>query len=304
MIAAPTKWSRPTIGPSVAIADAFGALCNAALAQIAANALGVARGVDPEYLHQLRVGARRFLSALRTFRPLLKRKPAKAIVQELRDAMQVFGAARDWDVFLETLERAGATKALVSSATQQRMYATTQARALAGSAAFRETQSHVRAWLEKDPWRASAKPMQAILGYASDSLDRAQRQLRKRARDIDWRDRRERHRVRIALKRLRYACDFFADCFPGRPVRPFLARLSELQDTLGELNDLSVAHTLLGEVPVDGKRVQRWLTRRERDLIASLSRDWEAFARKRPYWQRAKATRTARQTPRASASRA
>ena len=304
MIAAPTKWSRPTIGPTVSVADAFAALCNAALAQIAANALGVARGVDPEYLHQLRVGARRFLSAMRTFRPLLKRKCAKAIAQELRDAMQVFGPARDWDVFLETVERAGASKTFVASATQQREVTTAQARALARSAAFRETQGHVRGWLDKDPWRASAKPTQAILGYASDSLDRAHRRLGKRARDIDWRDRRERHRVRIALKRLRYACDFFADCFPGRPVRPFLARLSELQDTLGELNDLAVAHTLLSEVPVDAKRLQRWLTRREGDLIASLSRDWEAFARRRPYWRHAKASRAARQTPRASASRA
>ena len=302
MIAAPAKWSCPTIGPKVGIADAFAALCNAALAQIAANAPGVARGADPEYLHQLRVGVRRLLSAMRTFRPLLKRKRARAPSNDLRDAMQVFGTARDWDVFLGTLERAGASKAFIASATEQRMATSSRARALAGSAAFRETQNHVREWLEKNPWRAAAKPTRAILDYASDSLDRAQRRLAKRARDIDWHRRGERHRVRIALKRLRYACDFFADCFPGRPVRPFLARLSELQDTLGELNDLSVARRLLIEVPVDGERVQRWLARRERDLIVSLSRDWEAFARQRPYWQHAKASRTARQTPRASAS--
>src|SRR5690242_14879681 len=149
MMAAPAKWPRPTIGPDVAIADAFAALCNAALAQIAANAPGVARGADPEYLHQLRVGVRRLLSAMRTFRPLLKRKRAKAIAQELRDTMPVFGTSRDWDVFLDTLKRAAASKMLAASAARQREDATAQAKVLAGSAAFQQTQDHLRQWLEQ-----------------------------------------------------------------------------------------------------------------------------------------------------------
>ena len=304
MIAAPAKWSRPTIGPKVGIAEAFAPLCNAALAQIAANTPGVARGADPEYLHQLRVGVRRLLSAMRTFRPLLKRKRAKALANDLRVAMQVFGSARDWDVFLVTLKRAKAEEALAVSAARQRLDAAAQARTLAGSAAFQQTQDRARRWLEKGPWRASAQPHHAIRGYAGISLDGAYRRLSKRARDIDWRDQRERHRVRIALKRLRYAADFFADCFSSPKIRPFLARLSALQDTLGELNDLAVAHTLLGELPGHGKRVRHWLARRERELIASLSRDWAAFARIRPYWLPEEAPRATRQTLRPSASRA
>ena len=120
----------------------------------------------------------------------------------------------------------------------------------------------------------------------------------------EFRERAIANSERIALKRLRYACDFFADCFPARPVRPFLRRLSALQDTLGALNDLAVAQILLGELPEDGKRVGRWLRRRERELIASLSREWSAFARMRPYWQRAEVPPAARRTPRASTSRA
>ena len=302
MIAAPAKWSRPTIGPSVAIADAFAALCHAALAQISANAPGVARGADSEYLHQLRVGVRRLLSVLRTFRPLLKRKRVKAITRELRDAMAVFGPSRDWDVFEVTLKRAGASKALAASSVAQRADAAAHARAFAGSAAFQQMQNLVRAWLEKDPWRASTKAAHPIVDYAHRGLDKAHARLSKRARGIDWRDERQRHRVRIALKRLRYASDFFADCFPRRPVQPFLARLSALQDTLGELNDLAVARTLLGDLPVEKKRVTQWLARRERELISSLSREWAAFAQMRPYWEQA--PDATRRRPRPSASRA
>jgi len=302
--AAPAKWSRPAIGPSTAIGDAFASLCTAALAQIAANAPGVARGADPEYLHQLRVGVRRFLSAMRTFRPLLRRKRAKAVASELRDAMQAFGTARDWDVFVVTLKRAAPSKALVSSAARQRAAATAHARALAGSPEFRQIRHRARRWIEEGPWRTSAQPQRGVLAFACNALDRAQRRLGKRAADIDWRNRRQRHRVRIALKRLRYGCDFFADCFPAHPVQPFLAQLGALQDTLGELNDLAVARALLDELQADGKRVRGVLAQRERDLIASLSREWAAFARMRPYWQHAAAPRAERRTPRPSANRA
>jgi len=287
--AAPAKWSRPAVGPNSTISDAFARLCTAALAQVAANAPGVARGADPEYLHQLRVGARRFLSAMRTFRPLLKRTRAKALAGELRDAMQVFGTARDWDVFVVTLQSAAPSKALASSAARRRAAAIAQARALAGSPEFREIQHRARRWLDEDPWRISAQPERAVLAFACNALDRARRRLGKRAADIDWRDRRQRHRVRIALKRLRYSCDSFADCFPARRVGPFLTQLGALQDTLGELNDLAVARALVGELQADGKRVRAMLAQRERNLIASLAREWAAFTRMRPYWQRAAA---------------
>ena len=55
----PAKWMRPPIAENATASDAFAVLCGAALAQIGANALGVAEGRDPEYLHQMRVGVRR-----------------------------------------------------------------------------------------------------------------------------------------------------------------------------------------------------------------------------------------------------
>ena len=303
MKAAPAKWSRPLIGEKVAVSAAFAALCTAALAQVAANAPGVAGGDDPEYLHQLRVGLRRLLSAMRSFRPLLKRERAKAVARPLREAMQVFGAARDWDVFIVTLQRAQASPALRSSAERQRAGLAEQARAHAGSAEFQSEQEAVLRWLEDAPWRSSARPDEPLIGYARAALSRGHRKLHARASDIDWRDRERRHAVRIALKRLRYGCDFFAGLFPARAVTPFLRRLGQLQDSLGELNDIAVAHALLAELAGNGDDVRRWLARRERVLIASLATDWAAFQGLAPYWQPA-ARRGRRRKPRASASRA
>jgi triphosphatase len=284
--APPAKWLRPLIPRHAAVGDAFAALCNAALAQIAANAPGVARGDDPEYLHQLRVGMRRLLSALRAFRPLLRRKRADAVARPLRKMMRLLGAARDWDVFLETLAQAKLSNALALRAAHERAAAQRATRELVNSRAFRDARSRTLSWLEAEPWRAGDAPAQPLVSFARRSLERTHAKLLKRARRIDWRDVERRHAVRIALKRLRYGCDFFAPCFSPRAVPPYLARLAALQDTLGQLNDIAVARVLLDELAAENElSVRRRLARRERELIASAAKDWTALARKRPYWQ-------------------
>jgi triphosphatase len=299
---APAKWQRPPIEETAAASDAFATLCAAALAQIAANAAGVAHGKDPEYLHQLRVGTRRLRSALRAFRPLLKRRRAEVVEQPFKDMMQTFGAARDWDVFCQALAEAQAPAALLAVARRRRGAARRAARQVVGSTQFQLAQLAVLRWLHGEPWHSDAARAEPLARFARRSLDRLHARLLKRARKIDWRDAPRRHEVRIAVKRLRYACDFFAPCFPHQAVSPLLRALSALQDTLGELNDVAVARGLLDELaPKDAapklrqaaSQVRAGLAAREREVIASLENDWPAFVRKQPYW-RPKPARRAR----------
>ena len=49
------------------------------------------------------------------------------------------------------------------------------------------------------------------------------------------------HAVRIRCKQVRYAGEFFAPLSPRKGTKLFLAELSELQDVLGQLNDIAVA---------------------------------------------------------------
>src|SRR5690606_33236983 len=53
------------------------------------------------------------------------------------------------------------------------------------------------------------------------------------------------HALRIGVKRLRYAIEFFAPLYREREARKALAILTGLQDGLGALNDLSRAGPLL-----------------------------------------------------------
>ena len=60
---------------------------------------------------------------------------------------------------------------------------------------------------------------------------------------------RQRHRLRIRAKRLRYATEFFASTFPGEASAKrraeSLSALKDLQDALGGLNDLATRHALI-----------------------------------------------------------
>jgi len=201
--------------------------------------------------------------------------------------MQIWGAARDWDVFCETLADAAADAALLARARQKRSYARRSAAATAGSAAFHQAQLRVLRWLHRDPWKSDAARAERLARFAREALVRLHARLLKDARRIVWRDERRRHQVRIRVKRLRYACDFFSGCFPHQAVLPFIARLASLQDTLGELNDVAVGKRLLAQIALagEGSAVRRWLAARERELIGSLEPAWSAFAAKRPFWQ-------------------
>src|SRR3954451_20772642 len=59
---------------------------------------------DIEYVHHLRVGTRRAGAALEIFGPCRPDKVYKAARKQLRRMRRAAGAARDWDVFLTSLE--------------------------------------------------------------------------------------------------------------------------------------------------------------------------------------------------------
>ena len=136
--------------------------------------------------------------------------------------------------------------------------------------------------------------MNPSCAFAAASLERLHARALRDAKHIDWTDAERRHRLRIRMKRLRYACDFFAASFPGAAARPYNKRLSALQDILGELNDIAVARRLLAEIappgaarelPAAAGHVRHALAVRERMLVMSLDCAWRSFAKRRPFWR-------------------
>ena len=302
----PRKWRRPALGELATPSEAFSAIFAAALAQAGANARGVVHGGDAEYLHQMRVGLRRLRSALRAFRALVPKAAAKPLVRRLRALMPSLGAARDWDVFCETIvqigmqapDRAPAMALLLARARGKRAAARRRARITAASPKLQALLLRALRWVNGAPWGARADTAERSLArFASTALDRLHARALKQAHGIDWSDAERRHRLRIRIKRLRYACDFFAPSFPGAAARPYLKRLGALQDILGDLNDVAVARRLLLELAPRGSDagiaagaayVRHTLAERERTLVASLQPAWASFEKRRPFWRPAR----------------
>lgn len=302
-IVLPRKWRRPRLGELATPSEAFAAVFAAALTQAGANARGVAEGSDAEYLHQMRVGLRRLRSALVAFRDLVPKKAARPIVERLRGLMPPFGAARDWDVFCDGLvhlgmqepERAPAMAPLLARARGRRGAARRRARIAAASPRLQSFLLRALRWVNARPWQATAANTDGSLGaFAAAALERLHRRALREAKEVDWNDAERRHRVRIRMKRLRYACEFFAGSFAAAAVRPYIKRLEALQDILGELNDIAVARRLLATLAPRGAprlltapagRVRQTLAGRERILVSSIGTAWTAFEKRRAFWR-------------------
>jgi CHAD domain-containing protein len=150
-------------------------------------------------------------------------------------------------------------------------------------------------WVSAGPWKGRGGKAEASLGtFAAQSLERLHRKSLRQARDIDWSDASRRHRLRIRMKRLRYACEFFAASFAGAAAQPYIKRLAALQDILGDLNDIAVARRLLLEIAPRGSaaglaaaagHTRHVLAVRERMLVSSLQTAWRAFEKRRPFWR-------------------
>jgi inorganic triphosphatase YgiF len=275
-LAPPRKWRRPQFGASTTPGQALASLVGAALVQAAANAHGIVASDDPEYLHQLRVAFRRLRAIVGAFKALEPR--AKPLQRRLRRFSPILGTARDWDVFAQSLPP---RSALQDAVRKRRAASRRDVRKLVASAAFDDLLLRALQWIDKAPWLPSAEP---LVDFAARVLERLHRKALREARRLDWHDPAQRHALRIRVKRLRYACDSFAGCFPAAAVRPYLAAVERLQDDFGALNDRAVARALAAKLGGDA-RLERALVVRERRLIASLGRDWRAFAARAPFWR-------------------
>jgi triphosphatase len=223
----------------------FTAVQRASLERIETNRVAFLRSGNPDNLHQLRVGLRRLRSALRAFEAILPQKKAKRLARDARRAMRKLAAARDWDVFVAWLEQAHPRSEALMPARRMQHEARLAAQDAAGE-------------LSLEPLRPKARDLPVAL-----VLEGLERKTRKQARRMDWADPAERHELRIRVKRLRYASEFFGHR---------RAALERLQGVLGELNDVEVARELLRGIDADAEPLYRALAERERRLLGRLAR--------------------------------
>ena len=239
--------------------SAFQAILRSCLDQIAANRDATLALDAPEGPHQMRVGLRRLRSALKIHAKHLPDGSLEALDGEARALAARVGTLRDLDVLADEIVAsagAGAPPAIGLD----RLRATVQAAREGARATLRNelVDPSVNALLfdlaalaeglripsepqDGDAGAALAAPATAFAARALEKRWKAVARLGARLDDLSLE---ERHDMRKALKKLRYALEFYKSLYKRKTATPFLSTLKKLQDVFGYLNDVVMAHRL------------------------------------------------------------
>lgn len=301
MAAAAVKARPVVLSRDMCVDEGFRVIAGNCLAQMQDNEPGVMQGLDPEWIHQMRVGMRRLRSALRLFAPWIPFPPA--LQQELAWLGGELGAARDADVLADsTLPKVIEACPQEADWLPLRQLASTiagkkrrQAAEAVASVRYSRLMLGLVGWLQALRWHDSLD--EAALGALAEPLEKRATQIlgRRHEKLIKIGKRlahgtpEERHQVRIAAKKARYATEFFRSLLPAGRVKRYVRRLAALQDAFGSLNDAAVADRLLHEIEVGHPELagsacftRGYLCAATRQDLPGLAKLWEQFRSMEP----------------------
>ena len=249
----PTHAAPVALGVAMTPVAAFRHIAQSCLNHLQQNHHGAIHGDDAEYIHQMRVALRRLRAAMRLFRAALPDDLDAQLLLPLRHLMRVLGAARDLDVLtveivapvVAALPEEPRIAALASLVAERRHHAHQQAVALLGAAEYGRLLLLAMTRLNglaADEAEAADTP---LVAFAMAHLKRLRHKTLRLAHATRQDDPASLHALRIAAKRLRYALEFFAPLLPARRTATLIDHLTQLQDRLGQLNDLANAGAVL-----------------------------------------------------------
>jgi inorganic triphosphatase YgiF len=280
--------------------EAIGTIFRKCLDHLTANQGLALDTADAGSIHQMRVALRRTRSALGLLRELLPRDERKALAAEAKWLADILGDARDLDVLSsETLApvRAAfpddaALQALAAAGDAARARAQKVLAEAVGSPRYTRFVLRLGAFVESGAWQSE----ESAAALAARLLEKRAGQAKRLGKHFETLDVEGRHELRIALKKLRYAAEFFRSLFAAPRARKYLKRLTALQTALGRINDLETARRVLDGLVAAAPEADRldqagaagrvigWHTHAVAAAEGALVDEWRAFAATRPFW--------------------
>ena len=214
--------SEVALDPAMTAAAALRRITRSCVDQIVGNEATVLAGM-PEGIHQMRVGVRRLRAILSTFAPLLNHDEFSRFSDELRWLGDVLGRARNLDVFVDGLvapaiksisDVPGIT-ALNAAFAERRAAAHTDAAEAIVSPRYTALMLSLMRWSEESgATDQSAAALSCPLAkVAPRLLKRRLKLVRRRSAGFSKQSSEHRHRLRIALKKLRYAIEMLGHLY-------------------------------------------------------------------------------------------
>lgn len=294
----PVRAARSPLGADDDLLHAFRAIAFEALNAWQANVIGGLDNPHPEFTHQLRVALRRLRTLLQVFAELWPGDGATAWQAELGELAAQAGLRRDLDVLREEIvaplqeddlaqlcvpvsERLAHEAALAAHA-----FATSQHAPGAGLPMLRMARD-----LHALP---PSEPDTPLPAFAARALSGLRKSVRERQRIAAATPSREHlHALRIRLKRLRYALEFFAPLYASRKaLAAYLRDITRALDELGYLNDLAATDSLLLSWESEDPRmaaarafIAGWHARRARKTRRKALARIDSLLAARPPWR-------------------
>jgi CHAD domain-containing protein len=253
---APWNLAAPHVNGSPTAAELITATLVASAASLVDHLAAVVLDEDLEGVHRARVGIRRMRSDLKTARSLLDYRLVRPVRRELDWLMDHLGEVRDLDVLLarlqtemgalEEIDRRGA-EAVVAQALSDRTEAYERLRGAlrtARCAALLEETARIAAappFKSREAGRPAKVVMPGLVGNPLRDLLKEVKKQGKRPDDAGL------HRLRIEVKRVRYAAELAAPAV-GKKAKRSARALATVQDVLGEHNDACVAAARLRDL--------------------------------------------------------
>jgi CHAD domain-containing protein len=264
--------------------EAFRVIARSILRDLAANQAAV-RDRAPEGVHRMRIDLRRLRAGLSVFSDLLDDNQTRRINAELQWLAGKLGTARDLDVMATTIGRLRRRKSNLRELREfavelaaRRASAFEDAKLAVQSRRYRTLLLDALQWIEAGSWgthKRSEIGHCRIKTLAEDILARRAKKVVGMAERFEQLDAAQRHKLRIAVKKLRYSADFFVSLFPSSKAKQryasFVDGLKKLQDSLGALNDIVVHGALVSKISRDDTGA----TRRTRDVASGILSDRE-----------------------------
>ena len=305
----PQKAQPVELSPATSFDDLVAAVIAGSLAHFTANWAALRQSDAPESIHQLRVALRRMRSALGIFRKVVSLPELEDIRAEARRIATAFGPARESDAFRANAlagplrnqpQRLEAAALLLDAVEARRAESYVAARRVLEDPATTLFVLDVQTFLARRAWRTALSP--ADLGlltseakdFAAAVLARLRRRALKRGKQLPDMPDAERHELRIALKNLRYAAEFFGGLFDdGKQVRQFLRIVADLQEDLGAHNDAATAESFinsLGLPPAPSAHFSAgyllgFYRHATLEADGHLGKKWKSFRRARTFWE-------------------
>jgi CHAD domain-containing protein len=290
-MASPDTGLAPDTPPDVAL-RLIVAKCHADLVKYRAVVLTSRRPVG---IHQTRVALRRLRAAFGLFKSTVDGPVVRALSAEAKGLAGECGPARDLHVFMtESVENIPPTVKRIANRLMQTHFE--RARTALAGARFKNFNSQLEAFIALPPaethWRLDS--------FARRLLTDRHAKVLKRGRKLHTLDAERLHRLRIAIKKLRYAADFLQPAFAASALareqaKAYIGTTTRLQGALGALNDREMAQHMLSDLAMAarpnedvasalkalGKQASGGEKRRRRKLEEA----WKTFSKAECFWQ-------------------